>query len=102
MEQENHNMLVKRAEALREFERNRLKRTPVRELARNLKAAQFFQWHAGQHYVECSRNGKRQFRLTAKNPARADGSGRRADSLNHPRTAASIWARVERIWERYA
>jgi hypothetical protein len=90
-----------RIDAMREMERQRLKRTPVRVLVQQMWARQFFHWHAGQHYVETIDHGKQSFRLTVKNPPRADGNGRRADSLNHPRTPNSIWGRVEGIWAQY-
>jgi hypothetical protein len=99
VEQFKDNTAVKRAEQQRQLERERLRRTPARELARQIRAKQFFHWHAGQHYVECSNNGKREFRLTVKNPPRADGNGRKADKLFHPRDPSSLRTRVERIME---
>jgi hypothetical protein len=97
MEQDKSTARVKRALSLRELERERLKRTPTRELARQIRATEFFHWHCRQGYFEVVIDGRAAFRLTVKNVYRSDGNGRRADSLDHPRSESSIWARVERI-----
>jgi hypothetical protein len=74
------------------------RRTSLRQLEREMRARDFFRWHAQQHFVETGGG----FRLTAKYPTRDGGKGHRADSLNHPRGGAasiSIWVKVEKIRE---
>jgi hypothetical protein len=73
----------KRVEKRRQADRERLQRTPARELVRQTRHHLLFGGHASQFFTECSsEDGQPSVRLT---PIKlADRSGKKSDSLYHP------------------
>jgi hypothetical protein len=44
----------------------RVKRQPLRQIEREIRAQKLFRWHCQQTYVECVVDGKRGFQMTAR------------------------------------